>query len=255
MDPNPEPRLSVIIPVFCEEHVIGPLLDDLRMRVLRTKAEILVVDGDPQQRTLDALAGRDVVGVASAAGRARQMNLGAGQARGGVLLFLHADTRLPPAADTAIFRSLENPAIVGGAFRLAIDSPIPALALIAAAANLRNRVTRAPYGDQAIFLRRERFMEVGGYANLPLMEDLDLMHRIRRRGWPITLLPEPASTSGRRWEREGVWRCTLRNWGIRLLYHCGVPAARLARLYRFPGVAPNAHANPAQERGPHQRNA
>lgn len=254
MDRNPDPRLSVIIPVFREEHVIGPFLDDLTTRVLRAKVEIVVVDGDPHQRTLEALAKREVVGVASDVGRARQMNRGAEQARGGVLLFLHADTRLPPAADVAIFRSLENPAVVGGAFRLAIDSPLPALALIAAAANLRNRVTRAPYGDQAIFLRRERFMEVGGYANLPLMEDLELMRRVRRRGWPITLLPELASTSGRRWEREGIWRCTLRNWGIRLLYHCGVPAARLTRFYRFPDVAPNANANPGQVRRPHQRN-
>ncbi|SMP41821.1 TIGR04283 family arsenosugar biosynthesis glycosyltransferase [Desulfonatronum lacustre] len=224
-------RLSVIIPAFREERGITSLVDHLTSRALRETAEILVVDGDSEQRTLVALQGRDVIRIGSDAGRARQMNAGAAQARGDVLLFLHADTRLPPGADTLIFQALRNLRLVGGAFRLAIDSPRPALGLIAAAANLRTRLTRVPYGDQAIFLRRAAFEELGGYADIPLMEDLELMRRVRRKRWPVVLLREAALTSARRWEQEGVWNCTLRNWGVRLLYHFGASPARLRRFY------------------------
>lgn len=224
-------RLSVIIPVFREERVITSLVDHLTTRALKESAEILIVDGDPERRTLSALQGRDVARIGSDAGRARQMNVGATQACGDVLLFLHADTRLPTGADTLIFQALADPKLVGGAFRLAIDSPRAALGLISAAANLRTRLTRVPYGDQAIFLRRAVFEELGGYANIPLMEDLELMRRVRRKGGAVILLREAAFTSSRRWEQEGVWRCTLRNWGVRLLYHCGVAPARLRRFY------------------------
>ena len=224
-------RLSVIIPVFREERGISSLVDHLTTHALRATAELLVVDGDPKQRTLAALQDRNVIRTGSDAGRARQMNLGAARARGDVLLFLHADTRLPINADTLIFQALHNPQLVGGAFRLDIDSPRPALRLIAAAANLRTRLTRVPYGDQAIFLRRAAFEELGGYAEVPLMEDLDLMRRVRRKGWPVALLSQAALTSARRWEQEGVWRCTLRNGVLRLLYHCGVSPMRLRHFY------------------------
>lgn len=229
-------RLSVVIPVFREERDIVSLVDHLTTNALRETAEVLVVDGDPKQRTLAVLAGWNVVRIASDAGRARQMNVGAAQARGDVLLFLHADTRLPINADTLIFQTLRNPRLAGGAFRLVIDSSRPSLRLIAAMANWRSRLTRVPYGDQAIFLRRAAFEELGGYAAIPLMEDLDLMRRVRRKGWPVVLLSEAARTSARRWEQEGVWRCTLRNWGIRLLYHCGVSPVRLRHFY--PTAAP-----------------
>lgn len=242
-------RLSVIIPVFREERGITSLVDHLTTRSLMETAEILIVDGDPEQRTLIALQGRNVIRIGSDAGRARQMNAGAAQARGDLLLFLHADTRLPPGADTLIFQALRNLRLVGGAFRLAIDSPRPALGLIAAAANLRTRLTRVPYGDQALFLRRAVFEELGGYADIPLMEDLELMRRIRRKGWPVVLLREAALTSARRWEQEGVWRCTLRNWAVRLLYHRGVSPTRLRRFYPTAAESVDSGAPPSPTGG------
>jgi rSAM/selenodomain-associated transferase 2 len=238
-------QLSVIIPVFREERGITALVDHLTSRALRAKAQILVVDGDPERRTLAVLDGRDVVRVGSDVGRARQMNAGAAQAHGDVLLFLHADTHLPTGTDTLIFQALADPKSAGGAFRLAIDSPRPALRLIAAAANLRTRLTRVPYGDQAIFLRRAAFEKLGGYADIPLMEDLELMRRVRRNGWSVVLIREAAFTSARRWEQEGVWRCTLRNWSLRLLYHSGVSPGRLRRFYpTAESVDSDAHPSP-----------
>ncbi|WP_199221435.1 TIGR04283 family arsenosugar biosynthesis glycosyltransferase [Desulfonatronum sp. SC1] len=238
-------RLSVIIPVFREERGITSLVDYLTTRALNESAEILVVDGDSERRTLIALQGRNVIRIGSDAGRARQMNAGAAQARGDVLLFLHADTRLPTGADTLIFQALRDSRLVGGAFKLAIDSPRAALGLISAVANLRTRMTRIPYGDQAIFLRRAHFEELGGYADIPLMEDLELMFRVRCKGWPVALLREAAFTSARRWEQEGVWRCTLRNWGVRLFYHCGLSPARLRRFYpTAESVNSGAHPSP-----------
>ncbi|WP_084185187.1 TIGR04283 family arsenosugar biosynthesis glycosyltransferase [Desulfonatronum thiodismutans] len=238
-------RLSVIIPVFREERGITALVDHLATHALKEIAEILVVDGDSERRTLAVLDGRDVVRIGSGAGRARQMNAGAAQAHGDVLLFLHADTRLPTGADTLIFQALADPRAVGGAFRLAVDSPRSALRLIAAAANLRTWLTRVPYGDQAIFLRRATFEKLGGYADIPLMEDLELMRRVRRKGWPVVLLREAAFTSARRWEQEGVWRCTLRNWGVRLLYHLGVCPGRLRQFYPIAeSVDSDTHPSP-----------
>lgn len=243
---HPRPALSVVIPAYREQACIGALLAHLSRIPAPGGLEILVVDGDPEQATLAALregaTTAGVKGLASAKGRARQMNAGAATARGDVLLFLHADTRLPLDAFARIEHALApetgdtgGGVICGGAFRLCImpesGPPGPGLRFIAWAANLRSRLTRAPYGDQAIFLRRDCFEAVGGFADIPLMEDLELMTRLRRSGRRIRLLSACASTSARRWEAEGLLFCTARNVLLRALYHLGVGPQRLARFY------------------------
>jgi rSAM/selenodomain-associated transferase 2 len=160
------------------------------------------------------------------------MNAGAALSGGKTLVFLHADTLLPGHWQEMAETALRESAIVGGAFDLAIDSERFSLKVIAAAASLRSRITRIPYGDQAIFVRREYFQRIGGFRELPLMEDVDLMRRIRQQGNRITILPAKALTSARRWEEEGALFCTLRNWLLITLYVMGVSPERLARFYR-----------------------
>jgi len=222
------PRISVIIPTFNEAGIIA---DALRSLPPDSRLECIVVDGGSTDDTVvraRPIADRLLV---TGAGRARQMNAGAGAAKGEVLLFLHADTRLPAGAPEEVIRAMENPGVVGGAFRLAIDSPRRILRWISAAANLRSRLTRVPYGDQGIFVRRSVFESLGGFPDLPLMEDLEFSRRLKGAGRTV-LLPAFVRTAARRWEREGVWHVTLRNRLFVLLYFSGVSPARLARRYR-----------------------
>ncbi len=224
--------LSVIIPVLNETRRINDTLRRLFNGMTGPPAEVIVVDGDPGGTTLRAITDPRVFGFLSPVGRGRQMNAGAAHARGDILLFLHADTTLPPAGMAAIRGALRGSDAVGGAFELGIDSRRPLIRLIERVGAMRSRMTRIPYGDQAIFLRRGRFLALGGFADIPLMEDVDLMRRIRQRRWPIVILPQKASTSARRWEQEGALYGTLRNWGMMILYLMGVPPDRLVRFYR-----------------------
>jgi hypothetical protein len=160
------------------------------------------------------------------------MNLGAGLALAPICLFLHADTRLPSTALVDIQRILRGASLAGGAFDLGIDSPKKAYRLIESVASLRSRLTRIPYGDQAIFIRKNAFWRLGGYRAIPLMEDVDLMRRLKRAGLRIALLNKRVSTSPRRWEQEGALYCTLRNWALMALYLVGWPVERLAKYYR-----------------------
>jgi rSAM/selenodomain-associated transferase 2 len=222
------PRISVIIPTLNEAAVIEktlrglPRCDDL---------ERIIVDGGSSDDTA-ALARpfADKVLVAPA-GRARQMNRGARAAAGDVLLFLHADSRLPEDALGSIAKALEVPTVAGGAFDLAIDSPRWALRLVAAAANWRTRLTGVPYGDQGIFVRRSVFEQLGGFPEWPLLEDLEFSRRIKAAG-KVVILSQPITVSSRRWDKEGVGYTTLRNQIFVLLYFLGVSPSRLARWYR-----------------------
>lgn len=233
-------KISVVIPVYREEG-IASLLDDLLRRGdgsdgSRTGGvEIIVVDGAPKSDTLERVHGYPVLGLASPPGRGVQQNTGAAAASGDVLLFLHADTILPDNAYTLIRQTLSDPLLCGGAFSLAYEPRTPGLDFIAMAANLRSRRTRVPYGDQAIFLRREVFRDMGGFAPLPLMEDLEFMTRLRRLGHKIRILAVPVRTSARRQLSEGLARCTLRNLFLRLFYHLGVAPSVLSRLYQRHG--------------------
>jgi len=226
--------ISVIIPVYREQG-IALLLDDLLDRPDLGPAEIIVVDGAPGADTLARISRTEVLGLTSPPGRGAQQNMGAAAARGDVLLFLHADTKLPPDALGLLRRAMRDPGLAGGAFCLGYDQAGRALRFIAAAANLRSRLTRVPYGDQAIFIRRTVFKELGGFRDWPLMEDLEFMTRLRQRRGRIRILDAAVLTSARRQRSEGLLHCTLRNLCLRLLYHLGLHPTRLVRLYRRHG--------------------
>lgn len=225
------PEITVIIPVLGEQAVIGERIRRIRECETGEVPEIVVVDGDPAGGTLESIDDPDVVCLTSPRGRAVQMNRGAERASGPILLFLHADTDLPPGAFTMIRRTMEDASAAAGAFDLTIRSPRPVFRIIERIASRRSRLTRIPYGDQAIFIRASCFQGIGGYRDIPIMEDVELMRRIKRRGDRVVFLDARVSTSARRWEKEGVLRCTLRNWVLISLYLLGVPAGRLARYY------------------------
>jgi rSAM/selenodomain-associated transferase 2/rSAM/selenodomain-associated transferase 1 len=226
-------EISVIIPVYKEQEEINSFLKHVKRVFPGQRHEIIIVDGSPGLDTLSAVNVQGVKAISSDKGRGKQMNTGASVARGRVLLFLHSDTLLPENASELIldaFKTDEN--IMAGAFSLGIDSRQRSLKLIEKAANLRSCLTRVPYGDQGIFIREDFFREIGGFPEIPIMEDLELMTRIRKQGHKIAILPEKSTTSPRRWEKEGTARCTLRNWLIRILYHFGVSADTISRYYK-----------------------
>jgi rSAM/selenodomain-associated transferase 2 len=225
---------SVIVPVYHESEHINALLDHLesRAREDRVELEIIVADGAAELDTLAAVRRPGVVGVKSPPGRGIQMNAGAMAARGEIYLFLHADTTLPPAAFSLIARLLEDPGLAGGAFDLSLDDRSFAFRLIGRTASRRSRLTRLPFGDQAIFLRSSVFKSQGGFPEIPLFEDVDLMRRLKSAGLSIGFIDEPVVTSARRWRKFGLARTTLLNWFLVTAYFAGVPAEKLARFYR-----------------------
>lgn len=225
-------RISVVIPVFEEAYTINPTIDHLIKLPFSGQLEIIVVDAGPFPATLAAIHRTDVIKMVAPRGRGPQMNHGAAAAAGEILLFLHADTRLPPDGLASVAAALRQPSIVGGAFRLAIASPQLLFRLIETTANLRTRLTRIPYGDQALFFDRRFFERIGGFSEIPIMEDVELMRRVKRGGHRIRILPGRVSTSARRWRREGIVRCTLRNWMLVTRFLLGDPPDRLARHYR-----------------------
>jgi rSAM/selenodomain-associated transferase 2 len=225
-------RYSIIIPVYREEKIINSTIDHLMHLQKSADAEIIIADGDPQGSTLKQISNTNVKKIFCGKGRARQMNCGVAQAKGNILIFLHADTRLPENALKNIGVILEDKNIVGGAFDLGIDSKQYAFRLIEKVASLRSRLTRIPYGDQAIFIRRDYFLALGGFSDIPIMEDVELMQRIKRRKGKIKIIPELVSTSPRRWEKEGVVFCTLRNWLLISLFMLGVKPETLTSFYK-----------------------
>jgi rSAM/selenodomain-associated transferase 2 len=223
--------LSVILPVLDEaahvEAAVGHLC------ALSPSPEIVVVDGGSTDGTpaLARAAGADAV-LAAPRGRARQMNAGAAAAAGEVLCFLHADVRLPAGAPRLIDAALADPAAPGGAFRTwhVPEGPWPRpLAPLLHLADLRSRYARLPYGDQALFVRRAAFEAVGGFPDIPLMEDLAFSRRLRRLG-PLARVPASVTVSARRFQ-QGPVRYTVLVNTFPVLYYLGVPPAALARLY------------------------
>ncbi|MDA8125458.1 MAG: TIGR04283 family arsenosugar biosynthesis glycosyltransferase [Deltaproteobacteria bacterium] len=229
---NREHAISVIIPVYREGETINATIGAVRGRRGGQNLEIIVVDGDGQGETLAAIGDPAVRKIRSEKGRGRQLNRGARAATGDCLLFLHADTRLPFAALEGIAAALADETCIGGAFDLRIQSPRLGFRVIERMASLRSRLTRIPFGDQAIFIRAAGFQSLGGFREIPLMEDVEFMRRIKRKGGKIAILREPVLTSARRWEKEGLLFGTLRNWLLLILYLCGVAPERLARFYR-----------------------
>ena len=170
----------------------------------------------------------------SAKGRARQLNAGAAAATGPLLFFLHADTRLPEGFEGHIRDTLGQPGVVAGAFELEIQSPRRSLRIIETLATFRSRYLQLPYGDQGLFMRVEAFHGVGGFPELPIMEDFELASRLRRRG-RIVIAPARVATSPRRWQRLGPWRVTWMNQLMVLGYYLGVSPDRLAKWYHGSG--------------------
>jgi len=229
-------NLSIIIPVLNEEAEIADTLAALAP-LRACGVETIVVDGGSRDRTV-ALARplADTV-IESARGRAVQMNAGAAAAKpGNVLLFLHADTRLPAEADRLVLDGLARSGRQWGRFDVRISGRHPLLRVVARLMNIRSRLTGVATGDQAIFVTRDLFDAVGGFPDIPLMEDVALSRALRRSGTPLCLRPR-ALTSGRRWEKEGVVRTIVLMWRLRFAYSLGAEPARLARRY---GYAPHS---------------
>ncbi len=231
------PKISIIIPVLNEAATIQETLTKLQEA---KNIEAIVVDGGSRDETV-AIAKRCGVSkvapvkvISTAAGRARQMNAGAGIATGDILLFLHADTLLPSNFETSVRQALQNAGTVAGAFELQIDAQLQGLRIVEKMVNWRSRFLSMPYGDQAIFLRTAVFHEIGGFPDLPIMEDFELMLKLRRQG-QIAIVSAPALTSGRRWQKLGVMKTTLINQLIIAGYFLGVPPAQLVRWYRQGG--------------------
>jgi rSAM/selenodomain-associated transferase 2 len=221
--------LSIVIPALDEAANLALVLPTLVAR--EPAAEVLVVDGGSADDSRAAVARvPSVRWLSSPRGRARQMNAGARAARGDILLFLHADTVLPEGAGAAILAALADAGTVGGRFDVRLDSRRPLLALVGWLMNRRSRLTGICTGDQGIFVRRTVFEALGGYPDIPLMEDVELSRRLKRRG-RLVALPLRVVTSARKWEREGVVRTIVLMWGLRLLYALGVSPARLHRCY------------------------
>lgn len=221
-------RLSVIIPALNEAANIRRAIESARQVGAQ---EVLVADGGSEDDTARIAAELDCRVIVAPRGRALQQNAAARQASGDALLFLHADNALAGNVATQIEEAFANSSTLHGALRQRIDAPGLAYRVVERGNAARVRWLGLPYGDQAIFLRRSVFDEVGGFPESPLMEDLILMQRLRRQAWPV-LLPGPVLVSPRRWQQHGILRQTARNWWLVASYSLGVSPERLARHYR-----------------------
>lgn len=218
---------SVVIPALDEEAAIGPTV---RAALAGGGREVLVIDGHSRDRTVDEATTTGALCFASPPGRAVQMNLGARLAVGEYLLFLHADTRLPPGWADEARRILGRPGVAGGAFSFQLDHRPASLRFIELAVHLRCCLASLPYGDQAIFLPARSFRKIGGYPEQPIMEDVELVQRIKRLG-RVQVSRLPAITSARRWQTAGVWKTTLLNYLMMIAYGLGVRPELLRRIY------------------------
>ncbi len=221
-------RISVIIPALNEGSHVAATLESVR---LGKPHEIIVVDGGSTDDTVRFAQEGGATVLLSRPGRARQMNAGAARALGGVLLFLHADTLLPEGWTRCVGETLRAHKVAAGAFRFRIAEDFTGKWMVEWATHIRSRWFQKPYGDQAMFLRQSLFEELGGFADLPIMEDYEFVNRLRHLGRVITVT-EPAFTSGRRWRRLGFIRTTVINRLVVAGYHCGVCPQKLTRLYR-----------------------
>jgi rSAM/selenodomain-associated transferase 2 len=225
------PDYSIIVPVLYEQDTIEGLLDHIATIDGIDRCQLIVVDGDPEGGTIGRISNDRVIKLVSPPGRSRQMNAGAANATGDVLVFLHADTRLPRGALAGIDSAL-TPDTAAGAFRLCFDSDRFIYRLMSFFVTLRSRWNRLPYGDQVIFIRRRFFENIGGYKDIPIMEDVDIVRRIRRAGGNLRILDSAVRTSIRRMEAEGIARRVFKNWMMMILHNLGLPPHKLTRFYR-----------------------
>ena len=223
-------KLSVIVPMLNEAQALPGLLERLSP-LLRHGTEVILSDGGSDDGSADIAERAGFTVVRAPRGRARQMNAGAAQTTGDVLLFLHADTQLPDDAEIAVAQALAEGNRVWGRFDVRIDGRSPILRVVGSLMNVRSRLTGIATGDQAMFVKRPAFDAVGEFPDQPLMEDIELSKRLLKRSRPACIVLR-VTTSGRRWETRGVWRTILLMWRLRWNYWRGVPAQRLAETYR-----------------------
>ena len=220
-------KVSIIVPTLNEELVLENTLTHIQQL---SPHELIVSDGgsnDYTYRIADRFSHRVITG---SAGRALQMNAGANEATGHLLLFLHADSRIEPESYRKMLEYMKNPKWIGGAFTLCIESGKWSLKLIALLANIRSKYFGVAYGDQGFFVRKEVFKDMNGFSPIPICEDLDFYYRLRKKG-SVILLKEKAHTSPRRWINEGIFFTTVRNFIIAVLFGLGFPPHILTKWY------------------------
>ncbi len=243
--------LSIIIPVFNEQEIIINFIECLLKLSFREPVEIIISDGEKGGITLGALGHRydhdpRIIKTLSKKGRGPQMNQGVSVSTGKVLWFLHADAAIDQHCLDLIYDLISEQILgktgsqeavpwdgscVYGAFDLIIASEKPAFRLIEAVASLRSRLTGIPYGDQGIFMTRFLFNRIGGFSEIPIMEDVEIMERIKKMGCQPVIFNHGILTSPRRWERQGIIYTTLRNWLLFTLYQLGVSPQSLVKYY------------------------
>lgn len=224
------PALCIVVPVLDEAPTLAPRLQALQTYRQRG-ARVVVVDGGSQDDTLEIARQHADLALLAPRGRAAQMNAGAAACPADVLLFLHADTVLPEHADVLVRRATLGP-FFWGRFDVRIDSPRPLLRVVSTMMNLRSRWTGIATGDQALFVRHDLFRQVGGFPELPLMEDIAISRALKVHG-PPACLRERVTTSARRWERHGVWRTIFLMWRLRAAYFLGADPRQLAIRYGY----------------------
>lgn len=223
--------ISIIIPVLNEAHIIKSTLEKLQSY---RDVEIIVVDGGSQDDTVAIAQTTGVKTITVTGGRATQMNRGAEIAQGNILLFLHIDTQLPTNFIESITQTLEQPKVVAGAFELAIAGKKRSLRWIEILVKIRSHLLSLPYGDQAIFIAKETFSAIGEFYEMPIMEDFELMQRLKRQG-KIAIAPAAVVTSDRRWQKLGVWQTTMVNQLVIAGYYLGISPDKLSLFYRSRG--------------------
>ncbi len=235
IDPEKPPEtLSIIIPTLNEQSTIAETVKGIGGEA----TEIIVADGGSTDNTVQEAQAAGARVLVFPHGRAAQMNAAALSVRGAIVLFLHADTCLPEGFATDVFQTLRSHDIAAGAFSLKIDADGHRFRMVAALANFRSRRLQFPYGDQALFMKRDTFIRLGGFANFPVMEDFELVLRLRRRHGIMTLSRE-VTTSSRRWKRLGIWRTTLINQLMIAGYCLKMSPSRLAAFYKNSVISGN----------------
>lgn len=222
--------ISIIVPMLNERAALPELLSHLAP-LRRRGCEVWLVDGGSDDGSPELATAGGYPVLHSGRGRARQMNAGARAVNGDILLFLHADTRLPDDADRLLVLALASSDRIWGRFDVRIAGRSRWLILVATLMIWRSRLTGIATGDQAIFVRRDAFAAVGGFPDQPLMEDIELSRRLKRLSRPLCIKAR-ATTSGRRWEARGVWRTILLMWSLRFAYWRGASVESLAARYR-----------------------
>ncbi len=221
-------KISIIIPTLNEGENIKAVVASTQPS---TNVEVIVVDGGSTDDTVEIAQSLGVKVICCSRNRANQMNAGAAVARGDILLFLHADTLLPGTFDVMIRTALQEPKTVAGAFTLKIDASLLSLRLVEWGVSWRSHWLQMPYGDQAIFLTKDTFEGIGGFPELPIMEDFEFIRNLKRKG-QIVIIPAPVITSARRWLKKGVWQTTLINQVVIFAYFLGISPQRIRSWYR-----------------------